>query len=900
MTGLPRTGTSLPAPGDFLLDYEILGRIGSGGMGVVLQARDLKLNRVVALKFLPQTFYGGELDKQSLLKEARAISALDHPNICTIYGLEESEDGRLFIVMAYYDGGTLAGKIANGPIPVREAVDLLTGIASGLAAAHAHNIVHRDIKPSNILLTRQNVVKIVDFGLSKAISNDSQTQSMTISGTAAYMSPEQLRGEPVDQRADIWAIGVIAAEMLSGHHPFRRDTLPAIAHSICTDPPEISGELPLSLQRIVYKCLSKTPGLRYASCDELLHDLGALDLRDFPLKAPELKSSAGVETKGAVLTTGTASRHSQKTSRKAASAQQKALGNIIAAASGRTAPEPSSKRWMIPAAAVILLLLAIVIFPMPREHVRGLLFGPKEKHIAVLPFDNASADPAISPLAAGLMDSMTGALSNLDISQQTLWVIPASVVRSGNVTDPVSAYKQLGATLVIKGRLERAGQHVAIDINLINAETLRQIAAVTASNESGDLAAAEQDAVTQLGRLLNVSGAHDAVARSGSSSVPAAYDLYLEALSYLQRFDKPQNLDLAVDRLQKAIAQDPDFALAYAKLGEAYRLKYKASHDSKWIQEALANCERALKLNPQLPSAYVTLGSLHTLTGNNELALTEFQKAVALDNRNPDAIIGMAWSYEQAGRLDQAEAEYKRAAALNSSDWSNRNELALFYNRHGRYADAIEQAKQAIYSSPGNPMLYFNLGGIYLDSGNPSAYPLAENALRKSLALGATNGAYGNLALLYLYEKRYAEAVTASERAIALDDQEILSWRYAELAYRWLGERQKADAALDRMESVAEAQASMNPRKATSQSWLGLVYAKKGLRERAIPHIEAALSLAPEDSQVLVNAVVAYNHLADETSAEHLIRQAQQNGVSLADLQLDPDMQSLLAREKAR
>ncbi len=882
----------MPAPGDFLRDYEIVGHIGSGGMGVILQARDLKLNRIVALKFLPQTLYGGESDKQCLLKEARAISALDHPNICTIYGLEEREDGRLFMVMAYYDGGTLAGKIANSPIPLREAVELLIGIASGLAAAHAQNIVHRDIKPSNILLTRQNVVKIVDFGLSRAISNEGETQSMTISGTAAYMSPEQLRGEVIDQRVDIWAIGVIAAEMLSGYHPFRRDTLLSIAHSICTDAPEITGDLPLSLQRIVYKCLSKTPGLRYSSCDELLRDLSALDLRHDP------ESSAEMAAGGVTPTIGTVSTDSRKTSRKTISAQKKSLNNSIAAASGQPSHESSRRRWIIPAVAVFLLLLAIVIFPEPREHARGLLFGPKEKHIAVLPFDNAGTDPAASPLAAGLMDSMTAALSNLDASRQPLWVIPASVVRSGKVTDPVSAYKQLGATLVVKGTLVRAGQHVAIDINLINAETLRQIGAVTASNENGDLATAQQDAVTQLGRLLNVSGAYDAVARSGSSGVPAAYDLYLEALSYLQRFDKPQNLDLAVDRLQNAIAQDPDFALAYAKLGEAYRLKYKAGKNSRWMQEALANCQHALKLNPQLPSAYVTLGSLHTLTGYNELALTEFQKAVALDNRNPDAIIGMAWSYEQAGRLDQAETEYKRAAALNSSDWSNRNELALFYDRHSRYTDALEQVKQAIDSSPDNPMLYSNLGDFYLEIGSPSVYPQAETALRKSLALDATNGAYSNLALLYLYEKRYAEASIASEKAIALDNQEILSWRFAELAYSWLGERQKADAALDHVENLAQAQNAMNPRKASSQSWLGLVYAKKGLRERAIPHIEAALTLAPSDSQVLVNVVEAYNHLADETSAEHLIRQSRQNGVSLADLQLDPDMQSLLSRKK--
>jgi tetratricopeptide (TPR) repeat protein len=886
MTGLTRTGNSLPVPGDFLRDYEILGRIGAGGMGVVLQARDVKLQRIVALKFLPPDLYGGEADKQSLLREARAISTLDHPNICTVYGLEETDDRQLFMAMAFYDGGTLAGKIANGPIPVREAVELLRGIVSGVAAAHAHNILHRDIKPSNILLTQQGVPKLVDFGLSRAISDESRTQSLTISGTAAYMSPEQLRGEAVDQRADIWAIGVTAAEMLSGYHPFHRDTLPAVAHGICVDPPEIASEVPLSLQRIIYKCLAKTPELRYASCEELLRDLAAMDLGSF-------------EAAGATTAADSTSLQLPKVSRRATSAQKKALNNAVAAASGAAARASLRKWWMIAGAAVLLLALTVVIFPVPREHLRGLLFGPQEKHIAVLSFDSAGGDPTTVSLAAGLMDSMTAALSNLDTGGHSLWVVPAAVVRSSKMTDPFTAYKQLGATLVVKGRLERTEQRVAIDLDLINAKTLRQIGAITAANDSGDLAAAEVDAVTQLGRLLNVSGGRDAVARSGSSTVPAAYDLYLEALSYLQRFDKPQNLDLAVDRLQKTIAQDPEFALAYAKLGEAYRLKYKASRDPKWMQEALENCARALKLNPQLPSAYVTLGSLHTLTGNNELALTEFQKAVALDGRNPDAAIGVAWSYEQAGRLQEAETEYKRAAALNTSDWSNRNELALFYDRHGRYADAIEQVKQAIATSPDNPMLYFNLGGFYLDSGDPSSFPLAEDALVKSLALAPTNGAYSNLALLYLHEKRYADAAAASEKAVALDDHQILSWWYIELAYRWLGDRQKADVARGKIENLSLTQAQMNPRNVMGQSWLGLVYAQKGECAQAVPHIEAALSLTPGDSQVVVNAVEAYNRCADETSAEKLIAKARQNGVSLADLHLDPDIQSLLARIKA-
>jgi len=256
---------------------------------------------------------------------------------------------------------------------------------------------------------------------------------------------------------------------------------------------------------------------------------------------------------------------------------------------------------VISASAILLLLLFVLALPVQREHLRALLFGPMEKQIAVLPFDNGGGDPALGQLAAGLMDSMTAALSNLDTNQRNFSVIPASVVRSDNVTNPVSAYKQLGANLVVKGKLEREGQRVTVDINLINAETLRQIGAVTASSDNGDLAAAEADAVTQLSRLLNVSGSHDAMTRSGSGSLPAAYNLYLEALSYLQRFDKPQNLDLAVDRLRKSIEQDPDFALAYAKLGEAYRLsirptRIRSGYRKRWPtadgrSNSIRNCQ---------------------------------------------------------------------------------------------------------------------------------------------------------------------------------------------------------------------------------------------------------------------------------------------------------------------
>jgi len=214
----PSTYSGCWLPG-FVGKYRILRVLGEGGMGIVYKALDSKLERIVALKFLPQGVAVSDEDKRNLLREARAASALDHPNIGVIHGLEESEDRQLFIVMQYYDGETLAQKISRGVIPARESLDLAIQIAGGLTAAHAHNIVHRDIKPSNIIITSTNVAKIVDFGLARVVVSISATQSISATGTLPYMAPEQILGETIDQRSDIWALGVIIVQMITGSHP---------------------------------------------------------------------------------------------------------------------------------------------------------------------------------------------------------------------------------------------------------------------------------------------------------------------------------------------------------------------------------------------------------------------------------------------------------------------------------------------------------------------------------------------------------------------------------------------------------------------------------------------------------------------------------------------------------
>ena len=260
-------------PGSTLGPYEIQGPLGAGGMGVVYTAHDPRLKRQVAIKLLTADLIRDETAKQRFLQEAQAASALDHPNICTIFEINETDDGQLYLVMAYYEGETLKERIERGALSVDEAIDIATQVGRGLAEAHGADIVHRDIKPANLLLAKGGVVKILDFGLAKLAGAEGVTQTGTAVGTVAYMSPEQARGEEVDHRTDIWSLGVVLFEMLSGQQPFRGDNLLSLAEAIrSSHPPALVGA-PSSAQGVVTRALSKDTARRYQAVTDLIGDL---------------------------------------------------------------------------------------------------------------------------------------------------------------------------------------------------------------------------------------------------------------------------------------------------------------------------------------------------------------------------------------------------------------------------------------------------------------------------------------------------------------------------------------------------------------------------------------------------------------------------------------------------
>ena len=866
--------------GETVSHYRVLEKLGAGGMGVVYKALDLQLERLVALKFLPHEILPSDSDRERFLREARSASALDHPNIGVIYGIDKTPDGQIFIVMAYYEGQTLSEKLNVGQLPLREAIDLAVQISAGLAAAHTRNIIHRDIKPSNIIITKEGTARIVDFGLARIVATPSATLTQTTSGTLPYMAPEQILGEAVDQHCDVWAASVLLVQLVTGSHPFMRENVTSMSFAILNQPPSAIDALPAALQPVALRGLAKNPANRYATAKDLYTDLESfraqLTATGIPAEPPTSLN--------------------EKTSAAFKDALSRASEPRWASASATAAPSKGvAAPYIFAALAVAVLAALALLVPPVRQRAAALLSGKAaERHVAVLPFDNIGNDPANESVAEGLMDSLTSKLTNLDSAQQSLWVVPASVVRSRKISDPSAAGRDLGANLVVKGSIRRDGKDIQLTVNLIDTKDLRQLGSAALEDRTGDLSSLQDEAVARLGRLMNINVSADMLRATGGRASPAAYELYLKALGLMQRYDKSGNLDQAVTALNDAVHTDPQFALGYASLGEAYRLKYKVDSNSRWIEQASSNLERAIQLDNQLPSAFVTLGRLHESSGKYDLAVQEFRHALQLDPRSAEALGGMSRAYESAGRLAEAEDALKRAVALRPDYWDGYNNLGLFYDRQNRYAESIAQLKRAVELTPDNPQAYLNLGAIYSDTGDPKDLRAAEAALKKSVELGPSYAAYANLGWVSSLEGHYADAAAMTEKALQLNDQNYMVWRNLAEFYAWSNQPAKSAEAQRREMDLLVKNAELHPQDAELLSELATLYSGQHLREKAMTAIQKALALAPGNATVLMNAAATSERLGNRSEAIRYVQAGLSKGFSMDDLKRRYSLQAVL------
>lgn len=859
------TGVGLPA-GTKIGNYELLCLLGRGSMGEVYRARDLKLGRDVAIKALSREL----LPYKELLirfeNEARLASALNHPNIITIHGVEE-DDERSYIIMEFVDGVTLNEVLASSPMPIRKAVDVARQIAEGLARAHEAGIVHRDLKPANVMLTREGLVKILDFGVSKAVPHIDKVPRRgnewttlipptgvsvlgRLLGTVPYMSPEQARGESVDFRSDQFSLGSMLYEMVTGKRAFNGPTEVQTLASILEDQPQpvaaLNPQVPRALESVIGHCLAKRPEDRFASTAEL---------------AKELQ---------------------------------------LPAASTR-------RRWKIPIAAVLaaIILTGSVAFVgiLSKYRPPGLqtLLLPAEKQIAVLPFVNVGNDPTSQVFCDGLVETLTSKLSQLEQFQRVLRVVPASEIRREEISSVRQARQLFGVALAITGSVQRDEDRVRLTINLVDAETLRQVRARAIDADSRDLTTLQDGVVIQVAELVGIPLPVEAkqMLSSGRTAAPGAYAFYLQGRGYLQRYEDKQNVENAIDLFKRALDQDPKYALAHAGLGEAYWRKYDQSKEAMWADEARKSCDTAIQLGRKQAPVYVTLAMINRGTGRYPEAVQTLQQALDIDPVNAAAYQELGNLYQAMGKRQEAESTFKKAIEIRPNYWAGYNDLGAFYYRSGRYAEAAAQFHRVIELTPDNARGYSSLGAMDLLL---KRYDESKTMLEKSVAIKPNQAAYTNLGYLYFYQDQYSQAAAYFERAVQMNGRDSLLWHNLASAYQWSNQREKARAAFERTAELAEEQRRVNPNRPNVLMDLADCYSMLDQPERSRSLLEQALKLAPNDVPIMFNAGVVYEQLGDRDQALQWIGKAIRGGYSrdlidrapsLADLRADPRFRAL-------
>ena len=872
--------------GQTISHYQILEKLGEGGMGVVYKARDTKLNRDVSLKFLPGQAMSDEDGHERFLQEARSIAQINHPNICQIYGIEEDTSGRQFIVMEFIDGANLhdsfINRLNNGSQIVNENTDgksewnqypfsslseqvLNFGIqiARGLHAAHKKGVIHRDIKPTNIMVSTSHEVKILDFGLAKIAGVDQLTKEGSTLGTISYMSPEQIRGENLDMRSDIWSFGVVLYEMLSGRNPFAGAYEHSAMYSIInTDPPSINsivGDLPDGLESVVFRCMSKEADERYSSSADLLNDL----LNIAGLSANGIRSVA------------------EKTVKEETSSVSK----------------NKSKLWIVSGIVVAFLIIALLFLFIPITHTVQNWFSSSDTeavHLAVLPFTNVGADPGRQVFTDGLVETITSQLSQLERYQRNLWVVPAGEVRSLNISSAGEAYQMFRVNYAIAGSLQPIADRLRLTITLIDSRNLRQLNSAVIDVDASDVPALHEKSVESLLAMLNLELNPETleVINEAKTSVPAAFELYIQGLGYLQRYERPENINNAIQALEEAVVLDNQFALAYAALGQVYWRKFENTRERVWVDLASEQSERAFQLNNQLLQAHITLGMIGTGTGRYREAIQHYNDALASDPTNADAYRGLAEAYEFLGELDRAESTYKRAIQLKPDYWAGYNVLGAFYFRNNKFEEAKEQFRHVIDLTPDNHLGYMNLGSMYYFAGMLNE---AREMYEKSLEIQVTYSAASNLATLYYSEGKFSESVQMYEQALEINNRDYLLWgNLASAYYHTPGKKNEAFPAYQTAIDLALEQYDINPNDPELVISLAGYEAVLGNEQRTRGYLSEAQKLAPDNSYIMYRSGTTHERLGDRNEALYWIKKAIGAGYPVSEIMNQPELTDLI------